>query len=42
MLQVMRMHVIKGRIEISDMKNNTKRVTMNSDQTATFYQVDDG
>ncbi|KAK2193313.1 hypothetical protein NP493_15g00024 [Ridgeia piscesae] len=38
---VMRMHVIKGRIEISDMKNNTKRVTMNSDQTATFYQVDD-
>ena len=38
----MRMHLIKGRVEVSDMINNTRHVTMNSEQTATFYLVDDG
>ena len=36
------MHLIKGRLEVSDMTNTTTRVTLNSEQTATFHQIDDG
>ncbi|KAI0207770.1 hypothetical protein LSAT2_007593 [Lamellibrachia satsuma] len=40
--KAMRMHLIKGRVEVSDMKNNTRHETVNREQTATFYLVDDG